>query len=101
MNQTNKNWILLCETVSIETSPSFHFQGKSKGNHILPMRRYSPGTSQAKHEVPVCTKFEKCKGCPYPTHGFVCWGNEESCLRTAFKKIIEKEDHRHAESSSE
>lgn len=24
-----------------------------------------------------CTLFERCKGCPYPGHGFICWQSED------------------------
>ncbi len=37
---------------------------------------------------------EKCKGCPYPAHGFVCWRQDGDCLRETVRKIfgIEKEE---------
>ncbi len=36
---------------------------------------------------PVCQMFDRCEGCPYPAHGFVCWGPDESCLRSEMQKI--------------
>lgn len=36
---------------------------------------------------PVCRMFDRCEGCPYPAHGFVCWGPDESCLRSEMEKI--------------
>lgn len=44
-------------------------------------------------EPPVCTLFERCSGCPYPAHGFICWGPDGGCLRRSMRKIqgIEEE----------
>ena len=36
----------------------------------------------------MCTAFEKCVGCPYPSHGFVCWGADGECMRTRIKKSM-------------
>lgn len=41
--------------------------------------------------APVCRKYERCVGCPYPRHGFVCWNRDGSCLRTEMAEIYEKE----------
>lgn len=41
--------------------------------------------------APVCRKYERCAGCPYPRHGFVCWNRDGSCLRTEMAEIYEKE----------
>lgn len=38
---------------------------------------------------PVCTEHSHCEGCPYPAHGFVCWGDEERCMR----KIVQNESY--------
>lgn len=38
-------------------------------------------------EPPVCTLFEHCKGCPYPAHGFNCWGQDGDCMRQTVRKI--------------
>ncbi len=40
---------------------------------------------------PVCTRYERCRDCPYPRHGFLCWSKDGECLRDAVKKIEEKE----------
>lgn len=40
---------------------------------------------------PVCTRYEKCQGCPYPRHGFLCWGPDDECLRDAVREIEERE----------
>lgn len=34
--------------------------------------------------------FDKCTGCPYPRHGFLCWGRDGSCLRTDMEEIYSK-----------
>ena len=36
---------------------------------------------------PVCTVHPHCEGCPYPGHGFVCWNNEERCLRKTVNRL--------------
>lgn len=51
-------------------------------------------------EAAVCTLFDRCKDCPYPSHGFICWKNEDSCLRTAMNKINGLEEHKNDISSS-
>ncbi len=40
---------------------------------------------------PVCTRYERCRDCPYPRHDFLCWSKDGECLRDAVKKIEEKE----------
>ena len=36
--------------------------------------------------------FERCEGCPYPGHGFVCWNRSgEKCLRTEVERIMERD----------
>ena len=42
---------------------------------------------------PVLTgPFERCEGCPYPGHGFVCWNrSNEQCLRTEVERIMERD----------
>ena len=40
--------------------------------------------------------------CPYPRHGFLCWGADGTCLRSRMNEINEKkEDNNHDERSSE
>ena len=36
---------------------------------------------------PVCRRSERCEGCPYPGHGFICWGPDGGCLRSEMEKI--------------
>lgn len=37
-----------------------------------------------------CGPFESCGDCPYPTHGFLCYGKEGDCLRTDMNKIHQR-----------
>ena len=32
----------------------------------------------------------KCEGCPYPHHGFICWGRDGSCMRTDVEELTER-----------
>ena len=50
-----------------------------------------PGYVPEPEPRPVCKQFDRCDGCPYPGHGFLCWGNESDCMRTRIKKIRERE----------
>ena len=36
------------------------------------------------------TDLNQCKGCPYPSHGFICNNAKGECLRTEIKKINER-----------
>jgi hypothetical protein len=35
----------------------------------------------------VSLRFPRCRGCPYPRHGLVCWTDEENCLRADMDEI--------------
>lgn len=37
--------------------------------------------------VPGPQDREKCKGCPYPSVGFICWSTDGSCMRTDMDRI--------------
>ena len=50
-------------------------------------------------EIHGCTLFERCKGCPYPGHGFICWQSEDTCLRTRMNKINGLEENTNDDSS--
>ena len=52
---------------------------------------YAPGYAPEPEQKPVCRQFSRCEGCPYPAHGFLCWGGEDDCMRTRVKKLNEKE----------
>ncbi|EGD45773.1 hypothetical protein Cpap_0140 [Ruminiclostridium papyrosolvens DSM 2782] len=30
---------------------------------------------------------KQCRGCPYPSVGFICWATDGSCMRTEINKI--------------
>ena len=63
------------------------------------MKIYSPEcSSEAVRERAVCKISPRCDGCPYPGHGFVCWGTDGSCIRSRITEInqIEKEADTHA-----
>ena len=34
-----------------------------------------------------CTENERCRECPYPAHGIVCWHRGGGCLRTDMEEI--------------
>lgn len=36
-----------------------------------------------------CSLFAHCEGCPYPSHGFICWSGDGHCIRASMKKINE------------
>lgn len=42
---------------------------------------------------PVCTRTEICKGCPYPGHGFICWGRDERCMKTEVERMNPREEN--------
>ena len=66
---------------------------------ILP---HIPGFQQEPLPEPVCSHSPDCKDCPYPRHGFLCWGADGTCLRSRMNEINEKkEDNDHDERSSE
>lgn len=66
---------------------------------ILP---HFPGFQQEPLPEPVCSRSPECKDCPYPRHGFLCWGADGTCLRSRMNEINEKkEDNDHDERSFE
>jgi hypothetical protein len=53
-------------------------------------------TFSTMHDVPqddnpVCVRSERCRGCPYPAHGFICWRSDGTCLRTDMAKRNKQE----------
>ena len=55
-------------------------------------RRNSHLISESESEAKAkCSLFDRCEGCPYPKHGFVCWGKDGQCMRTDMEKIKERE----------
>ncbi len=53
---------------------------------------HAPGYAPGPEQHPVCRQFARCEACPYPRHGFLCWGSESDCMRTRIEKIRERED---------
>lgn len=56
----------------------------------LKIKRHAPRYAAEPEERPVCTRYARCEGCPYPRHGFICWHSDGSCLRTDMEKIYKK-----------
>lgn len=54
---------------------------------LIRAARLAPKFSPEAAEPPVCTLFSRCDGCPYPAHGFVCWGQDGACLRRAMEEM--------------
>lgn len=50
----------------------------------------TPGYSQEPPPKPVCSRFARCTGCPYPAHGFLCWTRDGECLRTRVEQIDQR-----------
>ena len=49
---------------------------------------YCPEYPQrVEQEEVVCKESDRCIGCPYPNHGFVCWGSDGSCMRSTIARI--------------
>lgn len=48
----------------------------------VPFPHTVPHAATLPSERPVCTRESRCKGCPYPAHGFICWSETGPCLRT-------------------
>ena len=40
----------------------------------------------------VCSRSETCIGCPFPSSGFICWGESGDCMRTRFDKLKEQKN---------
>ncbi len=56
-------------------------------------RRHTPGYGPPlPPERPVCHISERCEGCPYPAHGFVCWSEDGDCLRQRVLRIYQKKE---------
>lgn len=65
--------------------PAFFVPNKKEKNKCRQFSRYC-GRKYKKlppiqAQKPINKRFRKCKGCPYPSHGFLCWGKDGGCLR--------------------
>ena len=47
----------------------------------------APNEARIRYEKPVCRRNPLCKDCNYEANGFVCWHDENRCLRTDIMKI--------------
>ena len=47
----------------------------------------APNEARIRYEKPVCRRNPLCKDCNYEADGFVCWHDENRCLRTDMMKI--------------
>ena len=58
-----------------------------------PRRYYAPEHSREPPDKSVCARYDRCEGCPYPAHGFICWGKEvDRCLRTDIREKIQNRE---------
>lgn len=55
-------------------------------------RSYAPEYPRFTSAKPVCRRYERCRDCPYPRDGFLCWGGDGSCLRTVMRRIYGKRE---------
>ena len=46
-----------------------------------------PSAKREPEEKPVCSRSSRCEGCPYPSHGFVCWHGEEKQTNVSYKDM--------------
>ena len=52
-----------------------------------------PVPYQQRSPEPVfCTENERCRGCPYPAHGVICWHRDGTCLRTDIPQCADGEE---------
>ena len=92
----------LSDTPAFLFSESFHLEGseetcvESKKGTGLKMGRpkwwYGPeyrkyANPPQQDDKPVCSRSEGCIGCPFPSNGFICWGESGDCMRTRFDKL--------------
>lgn len=54
-------------------------QEKKTGSDPAPLRKI--------YNVPLPKDTERCKACPYPGVGFICWSTDGSCMRTDVDRI--------------
>ncbi|ARP50243.1 MULTISPECIES: hypothetical protein [Eubacteriales] len=58
----------------------------------------NPGTGSAGPPKPVTLPLPKelsrCKGCPYPGIGFICWNTDGTCIRTDEEEMNRRDGRR-------
>ena len=52
-------------------------------------RRKAPSCARVPEPKTMCSLFARCEGCPYPSHGFICWSRDGPCMREFMKEISE------------
>ncbi len=64
-----------------------------KKNRMIQFYESECLTTVPREQPPILTgPFARCADCPYPGHGFLCWGaDEERCLRTEVARIMERD----------
>lgn len=40
-----------------------------------------------KYTVPLPRNLSRCQGCPYPGVGFICWGQDGTCMKTELNRM--------------
>ena len=70
--------------VGVVNQPPLQWGGAGKR---LLHTNFAPGYAPEPEQKPVCRQFSRCEGCPYPSHGFLCWSSEDDCMRTRMKKL--------------
>lgn len=62
---------------------------------------YCPSYPPALHPEEAKAVSDRCRDCPYAAHGFICWHDSESCMRTEMAKINDMKENDVNESSIE
>ena len=50
-------------------------------------RMHAPACARVPEPKTMCSLFNRCEGCPYPSHGFICWSGNGKCMREFMKKL--------------
>ncbi len=56
-------------------------------------RTYAPRFPIEQSGRYVCRLFKRCKGCPFPKTGFICWHADGTCLKTDREAINRRKNH--------
>ena len=64
----------------------------SHDRELYKVQPCAPERSPDLPEDPVCAFFEKCRGCPYPSHGFICWRSDGSCIRSEVERLNKRQE---------
>lgn len=53
-----------------------------------PLRKTGAGGTgpPEKYVLPLPDDLSRCKSCPYPGVGFICWSPDGSCLKTSMSR---------------